>query len=315
MENDKNSISFDVRKKSRNILFPIIGVLIVLFLVLIVFYSRIWDFSQHYSRPDPEEVVAKSIDKMLEARTGEFETKFNFILEFMNSAEIRTNLIFNGKYDKESSEKISMEGDFDISVSRILKPGHKEEYSASGKFIILENDLYYNFKKIEGWNELGNENINKWIKIENGLKSGEKAIQGKMQKRIIDNLKEKSYHVKEEMPDSVINGKKVYHYTVSLNNERLRLVLRDILQIISKEKKSFPEVYPLISETGMMVDKIFNSLKETDFDVWAGKKDNLFYRAEAKGSFIDRMMQGNASFNFQINYKNFGKPVSIEEPK
>lgn len=159
--------------------------------------------------------------------------------------------------------------------------------------------------------------------------SNKKELQDKI-KNIITG--KQFFLVKKELPDSVVNGVNSYHYILTLDKKELKSIIPEFVIIyIDMAIEMMPSDYPLTEEDiyeakkqitqelNKAFDEIFLRVGDIDGEVWIGKKDYLLYGVKINKlidlSKIDKYSTGAITFQVDMNFSNFDKPVVIEAPK
>lgn len=157
----------------------------------------------------------------------------------------------------------------------------------------------------------------------------QKELQEKFEKMIEG---KKFFLVKLELPDATINGIKTYHYVLTLNKAEIKGMIPDFAIIyVDMIKEMMPSDYPLteediynakkeiIQELNKSFDEFFAKTGDFDGEVWIGKKDYLLYKVKMEKAIdlnkINEYSKGTLTFDIDMNFSNFDKPVTIEAPK
>jgi len=166
-----------------------------------------------------------------------------------------------------------------------------------------------------------------------GMLEKQTESQKEMQKKIEQMITGKKFFlVRSELPDTTVNGIKTYHYMLTLNKTEIKGMIPDFAIIyVDMLKEMMPPDYPLTEEDisqakkeltqelNKVFDEFFGKVGDIDGEVWIGKKDYLPYGVKFDKTIdmskIDKYSKGTITFNIDMNFSNFDKPVVIEAPK
>jgi len=344
-------------KKSKS---PLIFVLIFILILFAGFTgilaSRIWDPLWNPFRPNPEAVIAKAVKEMEKLKT--FQQKFNgeigiSILEDGRSpSKAKINFKFSGssKQDITQPEKPKADSSFDLEISVTGEENIGAKFAIGGKLVRIGEEAYLKLTKLpdlgpflpvsfdfsqikDSWIKIDQEsiiNLQKKLGEEYGLEveefskermEKEKKIQEELQEKIKEKLMgRKWFVVKKELPDERIDGIKVYHYVVSLNNAEIINLIPEIWKEVEKVMLEETGMAPTTGEEEMKrgLKEFFEKIGELEGEIWIGKKDYLLYKFKGAKRIdlkkFDEYAKGEMAFSLELENSNFNQPVKIEAP-
>ncbi len=329
-----------------SILIFVLGLVFVLGAIGIgLLATRIYDPLWNPFRPKPEEVLKKMALEMSKIKSAESKTNLSISL-IDEEGKINFNLVSKGKTDY-SQKTPNSEGDFSLSVKILPKIGMGPKFFLGGETKQIGEKVFFKLTTLPEIPELETIGVdlsqikNQWIMIDqtstlNIFKKGGLGLTPKMkeemekQKRIQKKIEEffkkeklvgeKLFVVKKEFPDEKINGIDVYHYLVSLDNEKaIKLIvkiLKKMEEIMSREYGAgfaFEE-----KEIKNNLRNFFSKIGEINAEIWIGKKDYLLYKIKSQKTINTQIFGGEnvkISIELLIENSNFNKPVKILAPQ
>jgi len=329
----------------------IIGIIIVLVLGGgICLATRIWDPLWNPFRPEPEEVIEKSLEKMKNLKQVSFRLNGN--VKVGSSLDGRVNGI-NDQNNFFLKANFNIEGSGDKKDPKNQKGSARYTFSLSdpeitilnkGAVRVIEDSVYLKFEKFDLPPELKfdfmlsgidvDKLIGQWMKMEaeEGLSASQQLEYYQEVQEIF--AKRKIFSIKEELKDEKINERKCYHYLVAINNEELVEALGEAIELLMKEAKNELSMREGENEPGAppdfamdlakgiikgILEEFLNKMGEINLDLWIDKKA-LFIQKLSLGKEIDLSEfsseeAGKLKFSFDIDYFDFNKPVEIREPE
>lgn len=306
--------------------------------------TRVWDPVWSPFRPSPEKVMASMSEKMLAIKSSHSDMKINIDIKGENP--LKAAISFSGDSDNNDLNNPKAEGIFGISFTGQLFDGSAETVSAKLKIKVLsQTEGYFNIEELNVPSlvpilmmmgiDLDNI-VENWIKIpiENQLAQNNNAQTAALTEQFKKILFEsKVYNVKEQLSDQVINGQKMYHYLVVLDNDKTAKLIGDLMGVIIKqstqnltgqEDSGLLDVNPI---KGSALE-FLNKIGEISAELSIGKKDNLLYgfkmeknidlskiNYNVQGSVLgDDNIQGSVDIIFETNNSKFNQPVKVEAP-
>jgi hypothetical protein len=304
----------------------------------VVLYTQTWDPLWNPFRPDPEEIIEKTI-----ARTKELNS---FILDSSFKIEAREeNASLSGQvkteYDRTDPESAGTDSKFDMVFSM-----EGMQFFLGGRARTIEESLYVKidtfpaFPFLESYFEMLGINLSRikgqWInfgfesyksQLEGIIKSrrtplvGEnfegtaeekEKIQEDFAKALLETFGEgKLYSVKKEYSDEKVEGKANYHYLVALDREFLKQSLAQIAEDYFKSA-GYKEPESYLKEFQLSWDKYFDEMGDIEFEVWIGKKDNLICKIKGEKEIESKAAVFNVSLS--LEFSNFDRPLEILPP-
>jgi hypothetical protein len=178
----------------------------------------------------------------------------------------------------------------------------------------------------------------KWVKIDleelkkqlGEFKYEEKELTPEQIKKIKNTIKQTKFvKIVKKLPDEKIEGVKTHHYEFTIDKEEFKNLITNIWNIITEENKKNG------TSTGENDNEFMNNLMDQEVkdtvmnfvdefskkvnsksEIWIGKKDLLPYKIELNFELKNpEELGGLKTINFTISFKNFNKPLQIEEPK
>jgi len=326
-------------KKIRIVVKVVAGAGILIFVGAgVVLASRVWDPFWNPFRPNPRKVIGKMIEKMVEVKTFHSNAR----------ARIKTS------GDQPAQMLIKIDGDSDIADSQNPRTAsnfkfrieeEKEGYLfLEGKIKSVKDASYLKLDRVDLSPELKfylemlgiNESkiIGQWFKINKtteGAKGGSEQLelpkgeQEKAKKEVIELLKKRRIYTVKKMPDEEINGKKAYHYILSLNKKEVKKMIPELFDIVKKysNKESKEELNKAgtaeIEKIKQSIDEFFEKINGLDIEVWIGREDYLLYKVKAdKGiemGALEKGSKGSLEVSFDLTLSKFNQPMKIEMPQ
>lgn len=316
-----------------------------------VLATRVWDPLWSPFRPSPEKVLENMITKMQEVKTSHGKVVFEMSASDTNSKQgAKVSATIEG--DGDSTDNINPKGNVDFKIS-VIPSGTATAFlpsnlSVKGKIVSTgkDNTMYFKLDEFNLSSILGEDGAifdevkGQWLKINNDIiknLGGEigdidvtQAANQELTKKIQDEfLKSGLFEVSNQLSDETVQGKPAYHYVVKIGKDKLVSLISDLaksqLDEELKKQEAAGEVggeAVMAMAQGMMkgmLTEFMNKIGDLEADLYIGKNDYLLYVVNFEKSFdlskIDKAM--NAQISIKINTENseFGKTVSISEPK
>jgi len=339
-----------IQKETSKKIFISVLVLVLIFLggLTGVLASKIWDPLWNPFRPEPEEVIERMALEMEKVKTSQGKTELSLIASNEGKFELKLNS--EGKIDKSQPEKSQYGSSFNLIVS-VTEKGESMgmKFALPGELKIIDETGYIKLTTLPAVPFLGMLGIDlsqiedQWIKIDQESmiefmkemvgenwtpemertykKSTEKqkVIQKELQEKMRKVLmKKKLCLVKEELPDEKINGKKVYHYLVALNQEELLTATPEIWKLMEEVMSKEYGIAPNLEEKEFKEKskEILDKIGEIGGEIWIGKKDYLLYRIKGEKSIDLSKFEEKGRILISLNLENskFNQPVKIKAP-
>jgi len=182
------------------------------------------------------------------------------------------------------------------------------------------------------WIKLDQESFINWLKAYVEKMAGQELISQfeesiSKQEELMDKLKEifegkKLYSLKKELPDEIIDGKKVYHYLTILNREEIKKMLSDLILMIDgyiPRAQKIEEPEKKIKEFEESFDEFFDKLGDIEIELLIDKKDLLLYQSKIEKeidlSKFKEGEEGKVNIKFNMKFSEFNKSVEIKAPE
>ncbi len=340
-----------IKKKGVIIRIVIGAVLLIVVGILILLSTRIWDPLWNPFRTSPQKTFSKMLTNMDNLESFFFEIN----LENM-SEDIKDKLVItlNGSLDELNSPQPKSAINFTVSAGNYPETG----FDIEAAYKAVRGDIYFKLygfnlpmnliflnamgfspNRVEGhWIRFDKREVrdmfmlingevieeqSKMEKIEEKLRTGRKRI---FIKKLIDFLrKEENYNITQEFPDQEIEGKKAYHYLITIDEEKADELTKELFQFnaesfikdIIGDKAESLWMKKQIVDFDNMLNSLFPKKGKIIVEVWIGKKDNFLYQINlTKESNIN---SGTSSQEILVKayakLSNFGNPIEINSPK
>ena len=116
------------------------------------------------------------------------------------------------------------------------------------------------------------------------------------------------------MPDEKINGKMAYHYILSLDREKIKEIMPELLGIaMESSKKSSNGMLGTadIEKITQSIDEFLKKINGLNIELWIGKKDFLLYEVkidkEIEASALEKGTNGKLTINFDLVLSKIGR--------
>ena len=333
------------QKRSSGLIVKIIIIIVILGVVGtgIALGSRIWDPVWNPFRPSPEKVIERMLTNMNDIKALHFESRIEIETKEDTKA-FKISMNFAGDLDTTDSQNPKSTGDFDLAI---IYEGMQISLIVNTKSI--GEISYFKINQIPLPLQLplaffgidANQIENQWIKIDKKaleklgggeayLKEGE--ISKEQQEAMIEKVRKlfeerKFYYIKEELPDEKINGKKTYHYLLSLDKEGIKEIIPELIKIMGEISPGGAVPMPAEEEISKGINEFFEKVGEITADIWIGKKDNFLYKVKGEkeidilGEFKDKnKLDGKAGriisiIKIDFDFSDFNQPVEIKPPE
>ncbi len=307
------------------------GLIVVLLLILVgsALAGRLWDPEWNPFRPNPDKVINQAFLNVQKIKT--LHTESNIALDILGPQNVKISIISVG--DSDLGDLANQKSAGKINFSTLTD---NSEYKASFKadYKIINEDFYFNIADFDAPSlkslllNLGinvDRVIGNWIKFpENsqlqnvGSNQDSEILIEKVKKIFLEN---KIYALKKKLPDQIINGQKIYHYLVVLDNVKLSKAVGDIIEESLKNNNQLQQrISPLFvgGEIKGIVSEFLDKMGEINVDLGIGSKDNYIYvfKMEKKIDLnaILKNEKGTVDLNISVNNSKFNQPVVIETP-
>lgn len=307
---------------------------VILILTGLLFILALGTAAYAFYPPTPEKVVERMFAKLSDVKTMEYSgiveakvTTSADLLSLFNPAkwsEVQRSTAGRIAGSQEVPVKIQFEGASDLSNLNTPKSALSMSLSVSGFLFTLDTRTFGDviYLKLAEFPNLGfdvSKFLNKWIKVDEqafkayGFKTSDKGDEN-IDKQLSPEEEERIGSAVEDYPifqianklaDEAINGKKTYHYELSVSKENLANLISQVNEVMGRQMKE----EELSSFKQTLKDLTFNPA-----EIWIGKKDYWPYRLLLGLEFKPANSQSAGTMTFDLTFKNFNQAISIEEP-
>ncbi|MBU3934533.1 hypothetical protein KKC00_01000 [Patescibacteria group bacterium] len=292
-----------------------------------VLATRIWDPFWSPFRPSPKKILTLMFEKMQAVKSSHIEMKINVEMKSPNPGKLAISL--SGDSDINNPKEIKSETNLELSFIGQMNSGIMENNSLKAKIKIIGQERYFNISElnIASLNaiftmmgiDLGNL-TGSWIKFPAGNQSVENAqevfLSEQMQKIISES---QIYVVKKQMPDQKIDGQKMYHYLLAIDNEKTAQLTGDLIAEATNQSNPYQQeiigIMGVGAIKGMMLE-FLDKIGEINAEFFIGKDDNLLHGFKMEKNIdlnkINEKMEGVYNINFETTNSKFNQPVKIE---
>lgn len=291
------------KKKGKNL--AIVALLLSLFIAIILI--AVYFFGDRiFKKETPQEIINSSIEATSNVKSFSFAGNFDF--DFANNEDTTSLAMkFDGKLDRNNPDDIK--GSLNIKPEiDVSKEGGSESFSLDLSTMFFdgtdEEAIYLKLNAID----LGTVGLmlggtiapykNKWYfwDITEIKEEMEKDNSLDVQREKVEKIKEifKKYELlkfQENLGDTEINSKKVYHYQAKIDSEELLNCYLEVIKEVSEfdlneiEKDEFEETK---KEILAYLDEV---LKNIEIEIWIGKKDRLIYQVYVHSAYDEKDME------------------------
>lgn len=325
----KSSFSFLVK-----IIIIAIGFLV--FGTGLVLAARVWDPLWSPFRPNPEKVLDQMLVKIQDLKT--FHTDIKIDMKLPQQEDENIIISYSGDSDINNPKIPKSLAEVDISATNPLS-----NINVRSGIIMIGQDGYFNLSEASlgllapSLLDLGIdiEKIkNQWIKLPSPNETSSLSLQSNQLSQQYDPIfyekikkmiqESKMYVIKQQLPDEKIDGQKVYHYLISLDNDKLIKLFGDIANESIKQSNQnqasnqLPMTSFYVEALKGAASSLLEKIGEINLDFYIGKKDTMLYKVKMAKSIdlskIDDFFSGVFSFDSEFNNSKFNQPVTIKAP-
>jgi len=323
-------------------------VIIIVFVLVIAaggviasLYTQIWNPSWNPFRPDPEVVLAEMAIKMKGLKTVRAEGDFKVENTSWEGGSLSIKIA--GNADNSINDYLKSEGVLDVDMF-----DRETDISLSIDFITIDQTFYLKLTELAGlsepnmsweidaflgmienqWIELDQENfenISGMFGLEYQPQMPEEE-QRELANKLLDLLAGKRFYVvKEELEDTKIGGRDMYHYLITVDRDTIKELIPDFMEIVIDYYLTVdPEMFPeekreeFEQELNYQAEEFFDRIGEIDFEVWIGQKDKYLYRVKfEKGIDLSGLVGSKGKFliNGEVNLSKFNQVMNVEPPE
>lgn len=275
-----------------------------------------------YYPPSTQKVMAKMYGKLSSITTSEVAGKIDMEITLDSSSlPLGDHQV---KKDGSTQVKGSFEFDMTSDISDINNPKSSGSIKLSGEGLVLAAEMRglgktFYFKLTEapllGFIDTGTVK-DQWIRIESDLtKSKPGAIRGDNgtsdltaeQKEAIKQAWEEAKVIKidQKLPAETIEGVGTYHYRFSYDKQNVAKLIARVSEIMKK---------PVTEQQRLDLEKGLSQMDLKNGEIWIGKKNFLPYKLLLSLSMKSEDGKSYGTLAFNLNFKNYNKPVQIETP-
>ncbi|PIZ96842.1 MAG: hypothetical protein COX80_00375 [Candidatus Magasanikbacteria bacterium CG_4_10_14_0_2_um_filter_33_14] len=265
---------------------------------------------------NPEKIFNKMLLKTEVVKTWEYSGKLSVEGTFEDK-DYALSSDFGGVYDMTDVENPKISGSVDLKLDMPLMDGLEAGLDIKS----LNKNYYFNVTKTPEIPFVDLSDFeNQWVKLDLGslqeqLGIDEKEItskldKSKLTKEQIDQIrkaviKSQIIEVTEKLKSEKLNDVNTYHYKFVINKDGLKeflLALQDIVPDESSLNRSIEDF-----------DETFKDFPEHEGEIWIGKKDSLLYKVTFSAKVQEEGVDATIALSYE--FKNYNKPVLIEEPE
>ncbi len=278
-----------VPKRSSLIIKIVIGVVVILVVGIgVALAARVWDPLWNPFRSEPQEVLEKMYQNMKEAKSLHVELVLN--IEENSSSEV-TIIKLSNDSDKLDPNNTKSKGEIEVVSG--------DKFSFKLNYVIINKKLFF---KIDNISPIMGMDLSffqgKWIE------SGESFKQDNQESKTLGESIEEIKEIlifKQELKDEKIDNKRVYHYLLEINEEKLK----ELSQIATP-------VSGIVGGVGS-IEKQVEDIKDFEINYFIGKRDELLYKISAYKEVEEESRK--ESLSFEMTFSDFNKELYIEAPQ
>jgi hypothetical protein len=337
--------------KGGGLVIKIIGIVIILGIIGAgaVMAMGIWDPVWSPFRPNPEKVITAMAQNMMDVKSSHSEGKLELDIQEQNASAMAIDVNFSVDGDARDIANIKSAGNFGLDFIGGIMGDASSPVSAEFQMKTIGQEGYFNITTLNApaltplllmtGIDLDNV-IGTWIKFPaaDSFSTGVPitqdpaemaAIVESMRKAMSDvTADSKFYVVKEQLPNQTIDGQKIYHYLVALDNEETAQLMGNLMaEVMEQSGLSALTVMPdgTIPDKGAVSAQIkaitlagLEKIGEISAELSIGSKDNFLYGMKLVKTIdvskIDPETAGTVDIVFEINNSAFNEPVVVEAP-
>ena len=273
------------------------------------------------SEESPEQVIQKFKETVKDIKAADFSVALA-----MTGVNAEDNVDFNVNADVKLDRREGMDrkADFDLRVDGILNTGEKSlDGDLDLKIRTLGEDFYFNLMKLES-NDSGVQDFKpllepyekKWLHLDSDFvpdnirelqQKDEEAIQKQEQLKELF-IETKLLDVNKQFGIESLNGKKVHHFGVRLNEDGIKQYIRRAASINGREMTDAE-----VEEAAAFAESI------TNMELWIGAKDYYLYKGTVLllGENPEEDVQSEIALTYNANSYNIDPeiepPLDAEE--
>ncbi|MCD6429277.1 hypothetical protein J7L09_01120 [bacterium] len=335
--------TFQPKQKNKKVIIGIIiGIVAVLAIFTGVLAARIWDPLWNPFRPAPEIVLAKATKNFFDLKSLHSDVFFN--VDFENDETARVSVQISSDSDNFDEETPKSHARFDVSLG-----AKGATFLIGGEAITIRDEQYFKIDTLPAplVASLGMFGLNldefkdKWISFspkDFGMAIGFQALTPEERKELEQKFQELVFKypvvkVKKELPDEVINDRKMYHFLATLDKENIKLYLAEVIKLI-KDYGLIPETSGQetlfgekeILELNQAIDKLFEKTGEINTEIFVDKIDYLVYEIKGMKTIENLDLSdiegqatqtnpGKAVIKWTFKFSQFNQPMNIQAPE
>jgi len=326
--------------KGSGMLIKVIGIVVLLGIIAggALLGARVWDPLWSPFRPSPEKVMAMMMENMKNVKTS--HTIANMGVEVKAPMNAKLSLMLDGNSD--ISDITNPVGEFTFRVS-LTGATPAESMSATVMAKMIGKELYFNISEanlpplalmlaMTGIDLDAIKGV--WVKApaQEELAQASSPDVNALTKKLQDMVAASSvYNLKEQLADETISGQKMYHYLLTLDNEKLAKLMGDMVAEAMKSPTVQQDISGGNDPSTSMLTELFGSgaiqgivsqalekIGQIDVEFFIGQTDYLLYGVKMEKSLnlssVDPGMTGSADISFETSYSNYNVPVAVLVP-
>lgn len=314
-------------------LIKIIGVIIIVGVIgSVVVYTKLF---LGLSKEKPEIVLAEALRNIQKLKT--FHHEENFKIEFFRNKEssvVEINVA--GNVDNKNKEVPKASTSIRVNLSNkkeesmrikgdLIRVGEEifgkiEEIPRIPPMVMILSMIGIDINKIENvWIKIDEKSLENFYK-KRGIEV-KKPFKQKELSEIFEGKKFKEFlilKIERDLGVEKIGQKKVYHYIVSVDKEKIKEFFYQILDraIPSLKEKEEIEI-EMIDQIKKVWEKGLEKIGKLDFEIWIGKEDKMIYKI-AFDKEIDISEETKENVRVKIsgdfNFSKFNEKIEIVKP-
>jgi len=305
-------------------------------------YTQTWNPMWNPFRPDPEVVIKEMAIKMNSLDAVHSDTRIDLGIQGEKSMNVLLNLSMDSDSTDESNPKSKGVFELDLSSEGITVSGAGETISVGQTSYFKINEIPSLGESSQMMSGIISSIKGKWIRVgQDDLEVlseefGQEydALSEEEQEEILNKVKNlleerDLYYVEEELMDEEINGKMTYHYILALDQEAVKEFVPELIEVFAAdylgEGIKEVEIDEMEEELSTGLDDFFEKVGPLKAEVWVGQKDYYLYQVKvdkevdlsrlSQSTEVSSPVEGNLLVLLEMNFSDFNKPISIEEPQ
>ncbi len=311
-----------------------------------------FNFSFSSVKPQPEVVISKAWDNLKTIKSENFNSTISFAGKnvIVNGMSGDFNLSGNANGGVDTNSKLAdLKVSLSASATDAKTPGNKYAVSLMSEAKIIQKDLYLQLSDINlgalqtiltmsggpdvtkmtgQWVRFQNDqatqqDITDQIKGASGQEVGTTQEQQDALNKIVKILLDKKVYDISQLADNNGTEGKEYHYSVSLNQQKLIAASPDVFNVLKDYYTTTNPGQPLSPDMTLEslqkgINEAFDKVGSVSVDLFIGQKDNFFHKIQFSKSLdiskFDSKSSGNVTVSYEIDQAGINQPVVVAAP-